>query len=83
MGATIPAGAAGIVTTKALVPVNNLAGVLQFTNNKQGGNQSPFEKGMVEDKIAWNKGFSKDNRMSMNKKKLKPERISDVHQNNA
>lgn len=84
MGATNPAGAAGILTTKALVPMNNLAGTLQFTNNKQGGNQSPFEKGMVEDKIAWNKGFTKDNnnRVSINKKKLKPERISEAHQNN-
>jgi hypothetical protein len=28
MGATNPSGAAGILTTKALVPVSNLAGVL-------------------------------------------------------
>jgi hypothetical protein len=84
MGATNPSGAAGILTTKALVPVSNLAGVLQFTNNKQGGSQSPFEKGAVEDKIAWNKGFIKEtnNRVSMNKKKMKPERVSDINQNN-
>jgi len=62
------------------VPVSNLAGVLQFSNNKQGGSQSPFEKGMVDDKIAWNKGFTKEtnNRVSINKKKLKGERVSDV-----
>lgn len=80
MGATNPSGAAGILTTKALVPVSNLAGVLQFTNNKQGGSQSPFEKGMVEDKIAWNKGFTKEtnNRVSIYKKKAKPERVSDI-----
>ena len=85
MGATNPSGAAGIVTTKALVPVSNLAGALQFTNNKQGGSQSPFEKGMVDDKIAWNKGFVKEtnNRVSINKKKLKGERVSEVNGNNA
>ncbi len=55
--------------------------MLQFTNNKKGGSQSPFEKGGVDDKIAWNKGFTKDpnNRLSINKKKLKGERVSDAN----
>jgi hypothetical protein len=36
---------------------------------------------MVEDKIAWNKGFTKEtnNRVSIYKKKAKPERVSDIN----
>ena len=33
-GASNPAGATGLVTTKALIPINNFSGLLQMTNNK-------------------------------------------------
>ena len=60
-GASNPAGATGLVTTKALIPMNNFSGLLQMTNNKQGGgNQSPFDKGNPDEKIAWAKAFVKE-----------------------
>jgi hypothetical protein len=52
--------------TKALIPANALSGMLQLTNNKNGGaGQSPFDMAAKEDKIPWSKAFTKENRASL------------------